>query len=504
MTQPRQKKVKPGVTLASLLLSGLLLSACGGSSNDDSAGVSAGIGGTGIVSGTITGFGSVHVNGNRYDTSSSQFIVDGASGAGIGQDDLAVGMVVRLEVETQDGAYTGKALKVIYDDEIEGPVAAVSIPVDGGRTFSVFGKTIAIDETKTIFEDTSFTQIGMEGDPNVPDIVEVSGFRSPASSGVDIVATYVKFRDDLIPGSTQVELRGAIKNLSGTPPDENFQIDGTGPDIFTNAATELDVPGDVLVEDLYVEVKGVIQNDLSVIADEVEYEDEDFDENVDDISLQGIVSGFTDIDADFFIGAQRVNARDARISPEGAIVANGVEVEVEGEIVGGTLIADEVELRQGETKLRTFVNSVDADNNRFEVSYLPLAGTVSVRTNGQTLFKDDTGAVQNFNLNQLQATNFVRVEGQEVNGEVIASIVKRVDPEDLKLEGAIDSYTRDFSITVLGIEYMVDPDPLLGTVFEGYANSTEFFDALDLAGGGFVEIEDDAPPDGVADEVELD
>ncbi len=93
-----------------------------------------------------------------------------------------------------------------------------------------------------------------------------------------------------------------------------------------------------------------------------------------------------------------------------------------------------------------------------------------------------------------------------MNGEVIASIVKRVDPEDLELEGAIDSYTRDFSITVLGIEYLVDPnpDPLLGTVFEGYANSTEFFDALDLAGGGFVEIEDDAPPDGVADGVELD
>ena len=81
-----------------------MLIACGGSS--DSSDTTAGIGGTGIVSGQITGFGSIHVNDGKFEIDTSLFDVDGQTFVGQeGQDKLAVGMVVRLRVETENGVF---------------------------------------------------------------------------------------------------------------------------------------------------------------------------------------------------------------------------------------------------------------------------------------------------------------------------------------------------------------------------------------------------------------
>ena len=109
----------------SVTLTSLLLLACGGGATSV---ILAGIGGTGIVFGEITAFGSVYVNGTRFETDQSQFIVDGNSAT---QDDLRIGMLVQLQVETEDGVYTGKATSVTYDDNVQGPVAATPIVVTG-------------------------------------------------------------------------------------------------------------------------------------------------------------------------------------------------------------------------------------------------------------------------------------------------------------------------------------------------------------------------------------
>jgi hypothetical protein len=91
-----------------------LVTACGGGS---SAGSTAGIGGTGITYGPVTGFGSVLVNSVEYDTSAATFSVEDSS-AGIDQRDLGVGMLVTV---THDGGSTAKS--VSYSDNAKGPVA---------------------------------------------------------------------------------------------------------------------------------------------------------------------------------------------------------------------------------------------------------------------------------------------------------------------------------------------------------------------------------------------
>ena len=485
-----QWKPVRAATFTCLLAGSLILNGCGGSSGGSDT--TAGIGGTGIAVGKITDFGSVFVNGGIFNTDMSQFIVDGNPNAS--QDDLAIGMVVVVKAETNNGTFTGKALEVFYDDEVEGPVAATPLDVPGSngaqKTFTVFGQTITIDETGTVFEGTSFAGL----DAN--DVVEISGFRT---SDTTIEATYVEFKGLLTPGTTEVELRGTISGYSIGPP-ETFVIDGVT--ITTDAMTEVDVTGGVLSNGLLVEVEGIIQPGSSVLAEKVEEEDDDFGDEVDDVSLQGIISNYVS-DADFEIDGQPIDASGAQISPLGTTLANGLEVEAEGDIVGGVLIADELEVREGETELQTTVSpgSIDATNNRFEVYYPAIAGTVVINVDAQTLFKDEAGAnpLQNFSINDLSGNDFVKIEGQEVNGEVIASIVKRIDPDGYKLEGAVDIFDFGNWIEILGIRYSVDGN----TEYEDNTMTAAMFFGL-LQVGDLVEIEDEQVPLGVADEIEFD
>ena len=100
----------------------LTLVACGGSG---SSGGVAGIGGSGFISsGSVTGFGSVFVNGVKFETGSATFDIDD-SGSG-SQDDLAIGMVVKVNGSINDDGVTGTATSISFDDELQGPVSSLS------------------------------------------------------------------------------------------------------------------------------------------------------------------------------------------------------------------------------------------------------------------------------------------------------------------------------------------------------------------------------------------
>ncbi|MDH3633688.1 MAG: DUF5666 domain-containing protein [Gammaproteobacteria bacterium] len=491
-------------TLICLLAGSLMLNGCGGSSGGSDT--SAGIGGTGIAVGKITDFGSVYVNGNIFNTNQSQFIVDGNSSAS--ENDLSIGMVVIVKAETNNGLFTGNALEVFYDDEVEGPVTSVTPdPMDANlKTITVFGQTITLDDTSTLFKDRSVTP-----DPNygfatiaVNDVIEVSGFRV---SPTEITATYVEKTDDLNPGASEVELRGTVSQFSAM--NQNFMLDGV--QITFDMNTQIEVTGS-LVDGLFVEVEGIYFDNPSVFvhAEEIEEEEEGFGDDVDDVSLQGIISNFMGGPQTFEIDGQMIDFSGAQIEPTGAMLGDGLEVEVEGDIVAGVLIAEEVEVREGEAKLEAFVSSVNLANNSFEVSYFGGLGTVTVLVDTQTIFEDEKGAMplEDLELSGLTPlVDFVKLEGKEmVNDEVVASTIKRIDDDDYKLQGAVDGWIpigTSASITVLGIIFPVDTTPITGTEFEGYANAAEFFTALAAAVDPEVEIEDDIPADGVADKVEF-
>ncbi len=486
----KRKPLRLATRLFSMLLGGLVLHACGGGGGDSVSG----IGGTGIVFGTITGFGSIYVNGDRYRTGSSDFIVDGDLDKS--QDDLAVGMVVRLRVEIENGVRTNNAVEVEYDDEVQGPVAAVPVDVPGSggklKTFEVFGQTVTVDATTTIFDGTSFDGLG------AGEIVEVSGFRSSPTA---INASYVQRKGDVQSGVSEVELRGTIENHDAGA--REFML-GTVR-VTYDGSTEIEVADGGLADGQYVEVEGIYNDTPSVYvyADEIELEEEGFGDDIDEISLQGVISSYIDID-DFEINGQPIDASAAVVSPGGAQsqLGNGVNVEVEGDIVNGVLIAESLELREGESGLKSIVDSVDLPNSSFRVGFAGL-GTVDVYTDTQTTFEDDVDVnpLENMKLTDLTDGDFVEVEGIASDDGILASVVKRKDdPGELELEGPVESYDNiGFGwIRVLGLDYVVDP--LGGTDFPGFTDATEFFGELEV--DDVVEIKDDSA-NGTADEVEL-
>ena len=476
-------------TRLAVVLSSLLFVSCGGSIT------SAGIGGTGITSGEITGFGSVFVNGVEFNTDSSEFIVDGeifATQVDAVLAGLAVGMVARINGSIDANGLTGTADSVVYDDEIEGPVEADPIEVTGSggsqKLFTIFGQEIVIDQASTSFSGTSFDTLVMD------ELVEVSGFIAPDDS---IHATFVEKEGPLIIGTSQVELEGTI--IAFTP--LTVTLDGAFSGITINidpGNTIIDVLGGVLSTGLFVEVKGTYQSATSIDATEIEEEDNDFGENVDEISLQGIVTQSNGIGI-FTIGNQLVDASDATITPIGAVVEVGANVEVEGSLADGTLIAEEVELREGSVELKAVINTVSPGIGEFSLTYFN--GTLTVSTDGQTRFEDDNGP--DITLSDLLPNDFVVVKGIDISGLVTATNVRRRSIDETEIQGAIeDPAPSPPTITILGISHTVVSGTTQYEIDSFTVTETEFFTGLN--NGDIVEVRDNNlsdPLDGIAAEV---
>ena len=143
---------------------------------DDPPPATGGIDRGGVAVGPIDGFGSVIVNGIRFDTSDTQFSIDDGVG---GQDDLSVGQVVIVRGSIDDDGLNGTADSVEYDDAVEGPIDAGSIDLAAG-TFSVLGQRVRVTTT-TVFDDSIQPQ-SLDGLAE-GDVVEISGL--PDADGFD-------------------------------------------------------------------------------------------------------------------------------------------------------------------------------------------------------------------------------------------------------------------------------------------------------------------------------
>ncbi len=331
------------VILASLVAVLVALNGCGGGGGSESL---AGIGGTGkIASGTITGFGSIFVNGIEYDIDSASLEVNDDDSAGLSQDDLRIGMVVTVTAEVFDTDGDGEddkgaASLVIYDNEIEGPVNSLSDPGNGlTKSFSVLGIDVIVNSAGTEFDDGDAAGFSFATIAN-DDVVELSGF----FDGSNVLnATYIKKTDDFDLGSSEVEFKGTADAGTDAGAGDSFTLDGF---ITVNIRADADlseVPGERVTDSVFVEVEGPLTNDnpLTIEAFRIEQEEEDLDADAGEAELEGFVSDFVD-NSNFRVDGQLVDATDAEFEPDGLVLSDGLKVEVEGTIEAGILNADKV------------------------------------------------------------------------------------------------------------------------------------------------------------------
>lgn len=313
---------------ASIAASITMLGAC--SSGDDSSLPA----GSNSTVGVITGFGSIYVNGVKYETDKASVHIDGSQSI---ETSLGIGDVVVLQGTVNADGVTGTATAVSCSDELEGYVLDLSGLADGVGTINVMGQTVTIN-IDTVFDSDSL--LASIGDLNVNDIVEVSGF---ADGRGNILATRIETKD----AAEDIELKGLVSNL-----DTNVMTFTIGSlTIDYSAAAEL--PSN-LDNNLYVEVKtetalsGNLNDGFVLSASKVEIEDDgdmdiDGDEG-DELEVQGLVSDVTE--TSFRFNGQLVEFSSLDIDDDFNLdsLVDGMMITVEGYIdANGDFVVKEIE-----------------------------------------------------------------------------------------------------------------------------------------------------------------
>jgi hypothetical protein len=304
-----------------LALSAAIVTACGGGGDGGTA-TTAGTTerATAYAAGPISGFGSVIVNGVRYDDSAAS-VSDDDDRAG-SREQLKLGMMVEVDGAAVAGGL-GRALRIRFGSEIVGPVSAVDT---AAATLVVLGQTVEIKDT-TVF-DSGIT--GGLGGIAVGTVLEVHAQYNAATGRY--VATRIEVEDD----ASTYKLRGLVSRLDAAA--KTFRI---GSEVISYAGvTEL--PAN-LADGLRVRVRlQTTQVNGQWVATAVRTGVRKVDDRSEG-HVRGTITVFKST-ADFEVNGLMVNATNAAFPDGLAGVALGAMVEVEGAIVDGVLVATKVEL----------------------------------------------------------------------------------------------------------------------------------------------------------------
>ncbi|MEN8177865.1 MAG: DUF5666 domain-containing protein [Pseudomonadota bacterium] len=477
-----------------LATSGLVACGGGGDSTTDTATASK------TTVGTITGFGSVYVNGVKFETDSASYEVD--DDANTGQSDLAVGMKVKVKGTINDDGVTGTADSIYYDDDVEGPIDNFQLHADGvTATFTVLGMDVLAEDKVTVFDDEgdsdSLSFATLDNGINV----EVSGY----FDGVQIVATRIEKQDN---DDQEFEIKGTVFSYENSEIVLTLQNDVQSPAYPVADSVNTDITVGQFVEAKLSDTG----SGLEVI--EIELDDDDLlDDNEDEVELYGILSG-NDNDG-FMVNEVPLDLSGSPEyepdSLEGNLV-EGMQVEVEGSMVDGILIVDEIEAEaESEIEIEARVTQVVelGTDGRYTIT-LDMNGTdtLPVISDNNTLLEDDsdfdTDGDGSFTLLELSDTDFVEVEAYQSGTDLIATKIKRKDASDeTTLEAPFDSYEPNASITLsagINITYMLDTSTEY-QVDDVTSDHDSFF--IEVTTGDLVKIKDKYI-DGTADQVEFD
>ncbi|NWO06256.1 MAG: hypothetical protein HLX50_11330 [Alteromonadaceae bacterium] len=418
-----------------------IFSACGGGGGGGIGIADGGIRGTGSSVGPVSGFGSVFVNGVKFETSNIlNRRVENNDGLS-SEDDLEKGMILRVEGQwSPDGTGTAESLE--YDDTFRGTAANVSVTkVDSSGapetgTFIVLGQTISFDRRTVIRLDNEFADASaLEGK-----LVRISAWPSVDSYR----ASYIGELDTLPENLVELEGLGRYDSgdlLIGTQriivPGDRVFADGLTADAIGQTGQRIEVEG---------EYDGAIITARTIRpADDRRYEGQEGE----DIEITGTVSGYTPRATSFF-----VNGVDVSITSDTEFddldrdqLTDNMLVTVEGDFRDGIIVAEEVELFEG---------NADVEASVIKAGRLPdswdIGGVIVVLTNSTVIEFDD-------GLSSISPGVSAEVEGIERTGndgkvflEALTVEVESDISTEYELTGRIDrAYTGSGSIKVLGL-----------------------------------------------------
>lgn len=408
-----------------------------------------GVHGTGISLGSITAFGSVYVNGTRYETDEAVFLINKQTAT---QDDLAIGQIIRVETDENNSASL-----IEYVETVKGPIQSINL-VD--NTLVAFGQTVQITST-TIFDDTTLAAL------LVGDIVEVSGLRDENHV---IQANYIDKEDMVL----TYQVTGIVTDLNAT----TFKISDLI--IMHNDPT--------LLEGMLVDVIGFVGdfNGTTLIANEIRTGFSLSPDDGEEIEVEGIITSYMSASL-FEVNGTTIQTDVATQIENGTLsdLALGIRVEVEGTaLINGAILAEKIEIKpESELEIRGFAEAVNAPNNTITIF------GITIGVNSSTYFKDESDQkVQLFGLADINVGDHIEINAFDEGQGVIATKLERKNPEDdLKLEGSVDVIdTVLFTLDIAGVNVLTNQLTEFKDTNEVDINQAQFF-AL-ASEGNVVEV----------------
>lgn len=295
------------------------LVACGGGSSGMSSRVtpSSAPATTVFAAGPISGFGSVIVNGVRFDDDTATIVDD--DGQALTDAQLRLGMQCEVDgTADADDRARGHARSVRVRSALLGPVGSTDTRAG---TLTVLGQTVAVDGD-TAFDDAIVGGLAGLGTGTV---VAVHAQFDAASR------SYLATRIELAAAAAAYKIRGTVTALD--PVAQTLQI-GLTPISY---ATAIHVPstlavGSVVVARLGTTAAAGVWTARSLVDARPPLHDQD------DAHLRGAISAFTS-DTLFSVGGTPVDASHATFRVGEGGLSLGVQVDAEGQFVDGVLIA---------------------------------------------------------------------------------------------------------------------------------------------------------------------
>ncbi|HHC73745.1 MAG TPA: hypothetical protein ENK78_01535 [Thiothrix sp.] len=338
----------------------LMMQACGGGGSGTLV-AEGGISGTGITFGPISGFGSIYVNGVRYDVDHARFFRDGELANA--QSDYRIGEIVTITGEINpDG--TGQALTVEFMDSLEGNVSQIT---QDNLSFEVLGQKITINGATLLHGFKQLSELRLNN------IVEISAQRNAAG---DWLASSVSLKQsDFIEGVSVLSLEGNISALDiqqqtfkvGKQTIDYSKIDPAVQNRLTDAP---------LGQAIYIRASSqqALQNDqfiANTLTLSLTRSQHQFPVGTE-VELTGIIDQFIS-SADFHVNGQAVTSLST-VSFENGQASDlqlNTLVEVEGIINAvGVLEAEEIAIKQqtgsadDSDEIEGVITQIDRDNGQ--------------------------------------------------------------------------------------------------------------------------------------------
>ena len=355
--------------LAVMLTAAALAVGCGGGGGVDTGGTGSTGSTTAFSSGRISGFGSIIVNGIRFDDSTARVLDD--EGVEHVRGELKLGMVTdviagAVTFDASTGLSNSKATEIRYGSEIKGPVQALNA---AAGTFTVIGQNVKVD-VATVFEDLPTGLASVQ----VGNLLEVYGFLDLSTGSY--TATRIERKASLL----SYKVVGNISALDTAA--KTFTIGGATISYTSVVANALPVLSNGLevratlqtIPKGNVWIASALAGNAPLVAEGAQTE------------LEGYITDFVST-SNFKVAGVLVSASGSGLvfkNGNAAQLANGVAIEVEGVTRAGVLAASQIDVKTNggggqEFQLFGAIESVNAAAQSFVLRGVTVRYSASTR-----------------------------------------------------------------------------------------------------------------------------